>query len=302
MEHEKSPRPRSVVGPVILILIGVIFLANNLGFMGWDVWSTLWRLWPVLLIAAGVDIMFGRNHNWGGWVAAGLVVAVVAGTLIFAPVFVVESGRESVQQIAEPVGSATRAQVEIAPGIGHLVVREARDGTLLAEGQIERFQGEQLRVSHSGTGGSARLSIKSGGVNAIPVNFNGSRRWEIGLNGSLPIDLDLELGVGRSDLDLTRLNLSELKVNTGVGETTITLPVTGRFPARIEAGVGKSTIIIPRELGARIQISQGLGAINLQGGFRSDGGTKETLDYATAQSRVELRINGGVGAVDVIKR
>lgn len=302
MEREQSPRPRSVIGPVILILIGLVLLANSLGLMGWSLWWTLWRLWPVLLIAAGVEIMFGRNHRWGGWVAGGVVIAVIGGALFFAPVVVQEYGTELVQAVAEPLGGAASADVEIAPGIGRLVIRDAKDANMLVEGRIERFQGEQLSLSHSGSNGAARVSIKSQGLKGIPGSVQGRRAWELGLNGSVPMRLDLDLGVGKSELDLTRLRLTELAVNTGVGDTRIEMPATGRFPARIDSGVGKLTVTIPRGMAARIQVSTGIGAIDYDGEFSERGAYRETPDYETAANRIDLRINGGIGAIDIVRR
>ena len=46
-------RPRSVTGPLILVVIGVIFLLNNLGHE-LPLWSWFTDYWPVLLIVMGV--------------------------------------------------------------------------------------------------------------------------------------------------------------------------------------------------------------------------------------------------------
>ena len=46
-------RPRSITGPIILVLIGVVFLLNNLG-TNLGFWSLLSDYWPVVLIIVGV--------------------------------------------------------------------------------------------------------------------------------------------------------------------------------------------------------------------------------------------------------
>jgi hypothetical protein len=48
---------------VILIGLGVVFLLNNPGILNWSVWDVIFRLWPVLLIAAGLDILIGRRAD-----------------------------------------------------------------------------------------------------------------------------------------------------------------------------------------------------------------------------------------------
>lgn len=59
-------RPRSITGPLILVIIGVIFLLNNLGH---DIpfWTYLSDYWPFLLIGLGVirlaEVLFHFSHG-----------------------------------------------------------------------------------------------------------------------------------------------------------------------------------------------------------------------------------------------
>ncbi|MDE3195510.1 MAG: hypothetical protein KGN84_04145, partial [Acidobacteriota bacterium] len=46
-------RQRSITGPVILVLIGIVFLLNNLGH-NLPIWSLAWDYWPLLLVVIGV--------------------------------------------------------------------------------------------------------------------------------------------------------------------------------------------------------------------------------------------------------
>lgn len=47
--------------PVILIFCGATLLLNNLGIVEWSVWYIIVRFWPLLLIFAGIDYIFGNN-------------------------------------------------------------------------------------------------------------------------------------------------------------------------------------------------------------------------------------------------
>lgn len=54
-------RRRSILGPLVLVTIGVIFLLIHTGHMeGYRAWEWFGRYWPVLLIAAGI----GRLIEW----------------------------------------------------------------------------------------------------------------------------------------------------------------------------------------------------------------------------------------------
>ena len=76
---EGKTRRGGLVGPIILITLGVVFLMNNLGVLDWSVWVVIFRLWPVLLVAAGLDLLLGRRSVWGSLLA--LVRNGVSGAL-----------------------------------------------------------------------------------------------------------------------------------------------------------------------------------------------------------------------------
>ncbi len=57
-----EPHSRVPVGALILIGLGVLFLADELGALHFD-W--IWRFWPVILIAIGLRILMQRQRR--GW-------------------------------------------------------------------------------------------------------------------------------------------------------------------------------------------------------------------------------------------
>jgi ABC-type polysaccharide/polyol phosphate export permease len=70
-------------GAILLICLGIIFLLNNLGILPWTIWLSLWRLWPVLLILAGLQAVF-RGSKVADWLIYlfGLILAVVVVYLV----------------------------------------------------------------------------------------------------------------------------------------------------------------------------------------------------------------------------
>jgi DUF4097 and DUF4098 domain-containing protein YvlB len=79
-------RPRSVTGPLLLVLIGVIFLLINLGY-DIHIWNWFSDYWPFLLIGLGVirlaEVLFQFSHgapvapSGGGWVFWTIVLCVI---------------------------------------------------------------------------------------------------------------------------------------------------------------------------------------------------------------------------------
>ncbi len=67
------------------------------------------------------------------------------------------------------------------------------------------------------------------------------------------LDLDISLGVGESDLDLSDIQVTDLSLGIGVGQTTVVLP-DGEYEAFVEGGVGPSIITLPDDLGSGLKL------------------------------------------------
>jgi hypothetical protein len=165
-----------------------------------------------------------------------------------------------------------------------------------------------------------------------PANwFNRSEplRWDIGLTPNVPLDLDVHGGVGEANLDLSSLNLSHVDVNGGVGEIDLSLPSRGDYDGylnigvgefnitipsgansnlRVKGGVGSCKVNVPPELPLRINARMGLGDIHVpsrltrvNGGGEgiSKSGVWETPDFASAERKVVIDFDGGVGELRV---
>jgi hypothetical protein len=68
-----------LVGPVLLIGLGILFLLENLGLLAWNIWEVAFRLWPLLFIAWGLELMLGRRSAWGAAVAFILILLILVG-------------------------------------------------------------------------------------------------------------------------------------------------------------------------------------------------------------------------------
>lgn len=65
MSEEKPPRENDIpVGGIFLLFIGVVLLLQSLGILPWELWNTLWRFWPAILIVSGLSILLRRYNVW----------------------------------------------------------------------------------------------------------------------------------------------------------------------------------------------------------------------------------------------
>ncbi len=65
--YDRRPLPpaarmkSNVVAALILILVGLLFLANNLGWTNLSLGRLIATWWPALLVACGIGMLFGRK-------------------------------------------------------------------------------------------------------------------------------------------------------------------------------------------------------------------------------------------------
>lgn len=301
IELERRPQRTGLVGPTVLIAAGIVLLLNNLGLVSWGIWASLMRFWPVLLVAVGLDIIFGRRSTWASALialAALLALALLAGP--WGSWSIRGAGLATSTTISQGLDGARRASVELAPGVGTLRVSAMAEPDGLIVGTAETYANERLDRAFSVYDGTAFFALRSEQIQ--PWQSTGgwdTRTWDLQLNPEVPTRLMIAGGVGRTEADLSKLNLMSLDVNAGVGDVRLTLPATGRFSVQINAGVGDVEVTIPPGMAARITVNGGLGQTRVLGTYERSGDTYTTPGYATAEHRIDLMVEGGVGSVTV---
>lgn len=301
-------KPGSVVWPLVLITLGVVFLLNNLGVIEWEIWGTLVRMWPVLLVAIGVDLLLGHRSGFWSAVSVVLILALFAGAFwLIGPSGLVWSGDQITETVTQELGLAEEARVDIDMQVGTLYVDALPVGDdLLAHGEVNLSENEELYQGFEIEDGLANLSLKSRGPQYHPgwVFSSGSepdKRWQISLNRDVPLSLRVDSGVGKTELDLTGMNLIDVDLDTGVGEVTVILPDEGTFEMRIDGGVGQIEVRIPAGLPVIIRVDAGLGNVSLAGDFRQDGGVYMTSSYSQNEDAITIYLNGGVGNLRLVE-
>ena len=112
-------RHGGIAGPLILIAIGAAFLLSNMGVVSWSSWGLL-RLWPLILVAIGIDLLIGRQSLWGTVVAGILIAAVLGGGLWMASTGYQPSIGSTSASVREPLQDASQAQIILKPAVGSL--------------------------------------------------------------------------------------------------------------------------------------------------------------------------------------
>lgn len=289
------PHPKVSRWAYVLIVIGVLSVFDLVGL---DNWGT-----PLVMIVVGVALVT-RPYSWGRPLTTGLVIAALLAVGGWYTVQPAVTGTSTTETLNVPL-TAVRAEIELSPSVGRLEVGLGSGGALI-EGRLELNRNERLerRTLTRGDTQVVQLSTRQSGPSISLFGHLGqdSARWLVTLSPAVPLVLEVNAGVGESALDLTGLNVTDLRFGGGVGRATVRLPATGIVSAVIESGVGELKVTVPSGMKARVQVDPGLGAVKVVGDFLRDGDTSISRGYAQSPNRVDLRIQGGVGEVYVEQR
>lgn len=295
-------RRGGMAGPLLLVAAGVIFLLHNLGLISWSLGDVLWRLWPVLLIAIGVDLLIGRRVGalLSALLIVGVVAVVVAGTFWYVgPRAGVGVGTDTT--FSQPLANAERGQIELDIGVGVLNVGALEDSAELIAATFTLPENERVLREAIMRGDTAVVTLRSENRQwSGPLPRDADYRWAVNLAPGVPLDLGIKTGVGNAVIDLSQLAITNLRMETGVGSTTVTLPATGRFSAQINQGIGKIALIVPEGMALRLQGDTGIGSFDVPAGYRHSGNVYTSPGYDTATDRIDLKVSGGIGNVSVV--
>lgn len=124
--------------------------------------------------------------------------------------------------------------------------------------------------------------------------------WDVSLNDSVPLDLRIRIAAGRTRLALGTLSLDKFELKQGAGENNIDLRGYWKKNASvsIDVGAGKTAVTLPENVGARVEVEQGIGEVK-SGGLKNDNGAFVNNAYGKSPATVNVAIHHGVGEVDL---
>ncbi len=330
MATQRYERHASPLWAFILIALGAIWLLFEAKILTGANLVVLFRLWPVILIAFGLELLIGRgSRSMSLAIGLGTVILLLALMVVGPALGLAPSVEVQEQQYSEPLGAATSAQVNLDLSVGRTTIQPLTAPDTLVTADLRYVGTVDFRVDGT-TQKYVTLSARDNSVQFFDFLgislFNGVEndqlRWTIGLTTGIPLDLRLSGGVGESTVDLRDLQLTNLSYNNGVGDGTVSLPGSGSYSVDLNGGVGNTSVIfapgaavtvkvnagvgnmlldVPDNAAVRLESRSGLGNVSVPGSFNrlsgSDNngldhsGTWETESYASAGDNARITID-----------
>ena len=198
------------------------------------------------------------------------------------------------------LGGAEEVDVHLRMGAGGLTLGGGAD-TLAAADFVYNVPAWRPTMDYVVAGDKGELWIEQPEVKTLSLESY-RYEWDVRLAGDVPMTLDVALGAGESDIDVSSLDVSELDVKTGLGG--LTLDLTGDrerdVDVTIKGGVGEATVLLPAEVGVRATVTGSLGEVAVVG-LRRDGEAYVNEAHGDAANgsaaMITLNVEGGVGEV-----
>ncbi len=247
---------------LLLVAVGVLWLLIESGFVPPALTLALFSWWPLLVIAAGLDLVVPAARRGPlPFIVYGAVVILVIGAFGGA-------GRQrqtvDIFQRDMPAGARSlevnlelaNPRTHVAATIGARLVDASFSGLRPADVSLT---GEEHRV----------LTVEPRRV--APGLLLSGGEWRVSLTPDLPLTLTVNGGSGSSQLDLSHLDLVRLLLSAGSGASDLVLPGNGRYyQAEVDAGSGKLDVAVTAGASLDLTATAGSGGMNLSVAPRTD--------------------------------
>lgn len=306
---------------ILLVCLGFLFLLHTLGLVPRINWLFLLDFWPLILIFIGLNILLKDTGLW--WLVPLLLVATIIFLLVFTNFFYYrnyhyeydfdydhdyhyeynpgifrDSGtyRSSIEMDEK----IKRLKVDLSFGAGRIYLGATRDEEKLYEA-ILRYRYRRPRVDYlfEEEKGEGHLVVER--VKDFKwFNLSGEDNWRLYLTERVPVDLEINTGAGKFNLNLEKLQVKELTVNAGAGDLEIDL---GDYTSQVELNLGAASVDLnlPRETGIEIRTTGVISKNNfIEAGLKKVAdNTYQSENYQQAANKIEIEIAASASNIDL---
>ncbi len=155
--------------------------------------------------------------------------------------------------------------------------------------------------SYSVDGEKGYLNIKQPEIENVNFNEDDKYVWNLKFGKQIPLDFDINLGAGLTEIKLGGLPVKNFNMNMGVGKTTLDLRGIWKNNAEIhlEGGIGLLQIYLPENTGVKINILKALTDIDTQNLKQVDENTYVNKYYKKSDVSIIIYLKTGIGKIEI---
>lgn len=283
---------RKLTGGIFLIVLGALFLLANLGYISFDMLFGVFDLWPLLLVVAGINILFNRKP-----------IIVLITWIIFFTVLIlygtfyekVNTGVDFKTHFVKPV-ETSYGELNLNMGAARINVDSEKDNLL-------KVDARGIKLDHNN---AYKNDMETAIFNFANKNHSSTvyrirdSSYNFKLNEDVIWDLDLNLGAVSATLNLENIATRTVDLDMGAGNFEIILGNKyNKSDIKIDSGASNINITVPKDAGIKIKLDGSLNRINIDDlNLIRLGDYYISPDYDEKDVKLAFRVNMSVGKVD----
>ena len=290
---------------VILISLGLVFLLNTTGHLPWMVWSRILSLWPMALVAIGIELLFKRTHlSILAIISPLLFLAAILGpALIFKPDFSkIHKTGEAYLWSQNMDSTLTKATVDLE--LNAVDLRLSSGTAKLVSAELDYCDNQPLATYlHTNSDNSAIIKIKdtersrNHGWSFSQPWFGRDeceKNWDIKLTDRIPFDFRVDAKATKADFDLSDLKVEEFNINANASKVNIRIGnAIDQVSCRIDANAAKLSLSFPEDMALRIIDHSKMSSTNFSHiSLKEISGGFETTDFENSPHKLILYLDG----------
>ncbi|WP_026898879.1 LiaF transmembrane domain-containing protein [Daejeonella oryzae] len=312
-------KTEKIVWGLLFVFIGAIFLLDNYNVIDFY-WRSVWRLWPLMFIVIGTNMLFNKDDNKYGPIIAGLIT-------LFALALITYQGTRPLSEqhkwsfkydtddeennsssdkdlgganlFSEPFSASTsRAELNIKGGATSYNLNDTTSN--LFDASVSQNSGAYTLEKSSRDSMEIltfRMRDRKGNWNMKGMDGNDA---DLKLNTKPVWNINLEMGAGTADFDLTAFKINDVKLKGGAASFKIKMPEPLTISnVDVETGVAEVEISIPTSAGCRIKVETGLSSRDFSGFTKQSDGSYITSNYDSSAKKIMINLKGGLSEFNV---
>jgi hypothetical protein len=283
---------------LLIVLIGIILIGINFGYLTFDNWSSLWTLWPVIFVLIGISLIFGDESPVTLILTLLILLGVAAYVFDFRSTqsrFLDEKNISASQDLsAEIISGAKRAEINFNIGAASAMISGKSIGNLLS-GSFSN--GYPIEIKKELAGELEKITVTENvGRHFYAPRIRKERDLVVDINELIPVSININSGANKLELDGTNILLESLTFNTGASKNTVKIGKgIDEVKIEISSGASKFDLALPKEFAIVITSKSGLSSLDYSSiSMTKDGDTYKTADFETNPKKVLVTISSGV--------
>lgn len=261
---------RNLMWPLIVIVVGGVWLLAVADVFPDAVLDLLKRAWPALLILFGLDVLFGRRRlPVARWTVDTSLIGVVLTLVFLAGVvwFAYEKQgdvvrADNVVPFAETIpAEIEQVRIEIEIERTAIAINPSSENPRALEATFKGSNASDVTMDWVVDGVTGMLTIRETIPGAIPkLEDYGRGTLDITLPSNVIIESFVLAGAsGDVAFDLTPIHMQQLVVTVGAGDIALYLPALDVLQGDLKTGDGGIQLFVPPDMALNVKLASGSG-------------------------------------------